>query len=113
VLEKAIAICKGRINKLVGNFTVNLPDELPLIFTDFLALEQVLVKLLINAVQAADKDNSWIKLIVTRGELEPESEQIIVEVSDNGSGMDTATQRWIFDPSPIPLHKKFWGSMPK
>jgi signal transduction histidine kinase len=98
VLEKAMAICKGRIIKLVRDVVVNLPDELPPVFTDPMALEQVLVNLLINAAQAADKDNSWIKLNVTRRERRPEAEQLIIEVNDNGGGMDAATQRRIFDP---------------
>jgi len=96
VLEKAISLCRGRLMKSVRNFSVNIPDELPPVLTNPLSLEQVLVNLLINAAQAADKYNSWIELNVSREELEPE--QLIIAVSDNGCGMDAVTQQRIFDP---------------
>ena len=96
VMEKAISICLGRIKKTVKTFEANIPEGLPVLVTDPLALEQVVVNLLINASQAADKDNSWVRLTVTE-QKEPEA-FVIVEVSDNGCGMDTETQKKIFDP---------------
>ncbi|MFZ3044472.1 MAG: ATP-binding protein, partial [Desulfatirhabdiaceae bacterium] len=96
VVEKGISICLGRINKTVKSFESSIPEGLPAILTDPLALEQVVVNLLINAVQAADKENSWIKLAITC-QAEP-AREVIVEVSDNGCGMDSETQKKIFDP---------------
>ena len=96
VVEKGISICLGRIRKTVKSFEVNIPEGLPTLFTDPLALEQVVVNLLINAAQAADKDNSWVRLTIT-SQKEPEG-VVIVEVSDNGCGMDTETKMKIFDP---------------
>lgn len=96
VMDKVISICSGRIKKTVKTFETNISEGLPALMTDPLALEQVVVNLLINASQAADKDNSWIRLTVSE-QNEPEA-VVIVEVSDNGCGMDTDTQRKIFDP---------------
>jgi PAS domain S-box-containing protein len=96
VVEKGISICLGRINKTVKSFESNIPEGLPAILTDPLALEQVVVNLLINAAQAADKENSWVKLAIT-WQAEP-AREVIVEVSDNGCGMDSETQKKIFDP---------------
>jgi signal transduction histidine kinase len=96
VVEKGISICQGRIRKTVKTFEANIPEGLPTLFTDPLAIEQVVVNLLINAAQAADKDDSWVRLSIT-SQNEPEGE-VIVEVSDNGRGMDAETQKKIFDP---------------
>ena len=96
VVEKGVSICLGRIRKTVRTFEANIPEGLPALLIDPLAIEQVVVNLLINAVQAADKDDSWVRLTITR-QIEPE-DQVIVEVSDNGCGMDTETKRKIFDP---------------
>ncbi|MBI5589338.1 MAG: PAS domain S-box protein [Deltaproteobacteria bacterium] len=96
VVEKGISICLGRIKKTVKTFESNIPDELPTLFTDPLAVEQIVVNLLINAAHAADKADSWVKLTII-GQNNP-AEEVIVEVSDNGCGMDTETQRKIFDP---------------
>ena len=91
-----MSICLGRIKKSVKTIEVNIPEGLPAVITDPLALEQVVVNLLINAAQAADKDDSWIRLTITLHN-EPEDE-VVIEVSDNGCGMDAETQRKVFDP---------------
>lgn len=96
VVEKGISICLGRIKKTVKTFEAAIPENLPVLITDPLALEQVVVNLLINAAQAADKEDSWVRLAITC-QNEPASE-VIIAVSDNGCGMDTETQRRIFDP---------------
>ncbi|MFH0726744.1 MAG: GAF domain-containing protein [Pseudomonadota bacterium] len=96
VVEKAISICLGRIKKTVKTFDVTIPENLPAFFTDPLALEQVVVNLLINAAQAAGKTDSWVKLNISYPN--GPGGEVIMEVSDNGCGMDTDTQRKIFDP---------------
>lgn len=96
VVEKTLSICQGRLKKAVKTFTTHIPEILPPLFTDPLALEQVLVNLLINAAQAADKDDSWIQLNIT-GPQEPEGE-VVIEVNDNGCGMDSETLDKIFVP---------------
>jgi len=96
IVEKGIFICQGRIRKTIKRFDTDLPDGLAPLRTDPLAVEQIVVNLLVNAIQAADKDDSWVKVTIRR-ERVPENE-IVVEVSDNGCGMDDETQGKIFDP---------------
>ena len=98
VVEKGLAICTGRIKKLVQTIDVNIPERIPplSVFTDPLAIEQVVVNLLINAAQAADKHNSWIRMTINE-RPEPDIEAV-VEVSDNGCGMDSETMKKIFNP---------------
>ena len=96
VIEKAVNICHAEIRKKVKSFEVQISEEVPLILTDPEVVEQVLVNLLINAVQAADKDDSWIKL---RVECERSRERYcVIEVVDNGCGMDGIIRAKIFDP---------------
>ena len=97
VVEKGIAVCRSQISKRVKSFDVNISENLPQVYTDPKALEQILVNLLINAAQAADKKNSWVKLSVKQGKG-IWRDSLIVEVSDNGCGMDIATCKKIFDP---------------
>ncbi len=96
VVEKGIFICQGRIRKTVKTFEVDIPEELPALYTDPLAMEQVVVNLLVNAIQAMDKEDSWVRLRII-GSTEPDGE-VGVDVSDNGCGMDAETQKKIFDP---------------
>jgi len=97
VVEKGIAVCRSQISKRVKSFDVNIADDLPPLYTDPEALEQILVNFLINAAQAADKKDSWVKLSVKQGKG-IWRDHFIIEVSDNGCGMDIATREKIFNP---------------
>ncbi|WP_196210369.1 two-component system sensor histidine kinase AtoS [Citrobacter sp. Res13-Sevr-PEB04-36] len=74
-------------------FTTELDANLPAIVADRELLKQVILNILINAVQA----------IGARGEIRIRTWQYTVSqqavmIEDNGSGIDTAIQKKIFDP---------------
>jgi PAS domain S-box-containing protein len=96
VIDKTVSICHAEIRKTVKSFSIEVPEDLPVIFGDPEAIEQVLVNLLINAIQASDKESSWIRLKVVC-EKSPER-GCLIEVSDNGCGMDEKARDKIFDP---------------
>ncbi len=96
VIEKGVVIIRSKIAQMVKSFEVNVPEGLPRIHTDPETLEHVLVNLLINAAQAADKEDSWIRISVTLGDTW--RDHLMIEVSDNGCGMDEETLAKIFDP---------------
>ncbi|MFH1625137.1 MAG: HAMP domain-containing sensor histidine kinase, partial [Pseudomonadota bacterium] len=96
VIEKGVAICRGQVKNMVKSFEVDVTKEAPPVFTDPEALEQVLVNLVINAAQAADKEDSWVRLTVQLGDTQ--TDHVIIEVSDNGCGMDEQTREKIFRP---------------
>jgi PAS domain S-box-containing protein len=96
MIERCVSICKAKMDRLVASFEIDIPSDLPQIYTDSETLELVIINLLINAYQAADKDHSWIKLQVSVEESTQNT--MIIEVKDNGCGMDGKTQSHIFDP---------------
>lgn len=96
VVEKAVVLCRSEIRKRVKVFEVHASRYAIQLKTDPDALEQVLINLLINASHAADKKDSWVK-IETR-ESTDHIDQAIIEISDNGCGMDNETLARIFDP---------------
>jgi two-component system NtrC family sensor kinase len=75
---------------------VQITEGIPSIFSDPEALEQIVVNLLINAVQASDKPDSWIGLRV--GCEKSLGGCCHIEVSDNGCGIDEEIMGKIFDP---------------
>ena len=96
VIEKSVSICRSKINRMVKSFEVSIPEEIPLIYTDSEAIETAVINLLINAAQAVDKDNSWIRLKVA---LDDSSQNdLIIDVSDNGCGIEEKIKNHIFDP---------------
>ncbi|MBW2442469.1 MAG: PAS domain-containing protein [Deltaproteobacteria bacterium] len=96
VVENVLAICNVQLKKTVKSVVTHIPENLPRIWSDPTYLEQVLLNLLVNAAQAADKDDSRIEINV---DVQPSwLDHTILEVKDNGSGMDEKTRQEIFDP---------------
>jgi signal transduction histidine kinase len=74
----------------------NLPENLPPVWTDPNALEQILLNLLINAAQATEKEDARVELSV---EIRDSwLDHSLFEVRDNGSGMDEKDLQKIYDP---------------
>ena len=96
LMEKINAVAGVEINQYVEFFEINIPENLPKIYTEPDAVEQILTNLLINAAHAADKNDSRVKLDVSKGNTW--KEHLIIELNDNGCGMDPETQSKIFDP---------------
>jgi PAS domain S-box-containing protein len=96
VVEKAVAICHTQIRKTVKTFDVQVQQDMPEMVSDPDAIEQTLINLLINAAQAADKPDSHIRLEVRREGSGMEG--LVLEIEDNGCGMDARTASRIFDP---------------
>ena len=96
VIEKAGMICDGRIRESIKSFEVNIPENLPEFRTDPEIIKDALVGIINNATQAADKEDAWIKInVVSRNTGQG---HLIIEVKDNGCGMDRETMEKIFDP---------------
>ena len=95
-MERAVAICHTQIRKTVKTFDVQVQQDMPEMVSDPDAIEQTLINLLINAAQAADKPDSHIRLKVWRGTSGKEG--LVLEVEDNGCGMDAKTASRVFDP---------------
>ncbi len=95
-IEKAVAICRGEIRKTVKEFEVHVEENLPTIMADAEAIEQVIINLLINASQASDKKDSWIRLTAFREK--ENGKHLNIEVADNGCGMDENTRNRLFVP---------------
>jgi C4-dicarboxylate-specific signal transduction histidine kinase len=96
VIERAIGICKGQIKKKVKYLDVSIQKDLPKILTNPKAVEQVLINLLVNAAQAADKEDSRIKLSVSLDTTMQNN--LIIKVEDNGVGMDEKIKSKLFVP---------------
>ena len=96
VINRVLSICGSNIKKKVKSFNLRIPDDFPAVYTDPNVLEQVLLNLIVNASQAVDKKSSWIRLSAASGDNW--RDHTIIEISDNGCGMDEETKRHIFNP---------------
>jgi signal transduction histidine kinase len=96
VVKRSLSLCGVKIRRAVKSFITEIPEDLPKIYTDPYSLEQIIMNLLVNAADASDKKDSWVKLSVAVKDTW--LDHAIIEVRDNGHGMDEEVRQKIFDP---------------
>ncbi|MGE5844260.1 MAG: sensor histidine kinase, partial [Syntrophaceae bacterium] len=95
-IEKAVSICRHEIQRTIRSFEVDIESNRPTILVDPWALEQVIINLLINASQVADKQDSRLRLNAYAENNG--GNRFTIEITDNGCGMDEETKKKIFFP---------------
>ncbi|MFO7716077.1 PAS domain S-box protein, partial [Desulfosarcina sp.] len=96
VLDEVLSICRSQIKKRVRDFTLDIPADLPRIYADKYSLEQIMLNLIVNAVQASDKEDSTVNVSASTGDSW--RDRIIIRVSDNGCGIDEKQLGKLFNP---------------
>ncbi len=96
VVEQAMVLVGKQVRKLVTTFEVDVEPGLPSLRLNAGKIEQVIINLVINAGQAADKDDSWVHLSVSRPD--ENAPWVLVCVEDNGAGISEENQSKIFEP---------------
>jgi PAS domain S-box-containing protein len=110
LVEEMLPLIQGSIPKTVGLQT-RFAQDLPSVEGDPAQLQQVFMNLVINAAEACEDrpgmvsivtgsqrvDEAYIRNTFGVSEIEP-GEYVVLEVSDNGIGIDEATRERIFDP---------------
>lgn len=76
--------------------TTMLSENLPRVWVNLNRLDAVLVNLLTNAMQSLDRVDHNNKEIICRTSLE--ADYVILEISDNGSGIEESILDYIFEP---------------
>lgn len=95
VIETALAMLHNQILKHTDKFESILADKLPPITGSFQQLEQVVVNLIINAMQALRNRDEGVFISTYYA---PTIDEIIIKVQDEGVGMSEEVQQAIFDP---------------
>lgn len=96
LVEKVVALCSAQIRQKLSSFEIAVVEGLPTLISDPEVLQQVLINLLINAIHACDKPESRVSLKVEKGASDLEA--FVIEVTDNGTGIEDAVRARIFDP---------------
>jgi two-component system NtrC family sensor kinase len=73
---------------------LNIADGLPPVYVDASQIEQVLVNLFINAIQAMPKGGD----LFVSASFDPKSDKLILEIRDTGIGINKENLPHVFDP---------------
>jgi CheY-like chemotaxis protein len=109
--RELLPLLSASIPKMV-RLSLELEDGVPLVQADPAQLQQVMMNLVINAAESIpERTPGEVRVRVSRHRLQPEDyreavvpvetgdpEYVAFSVTDNGTGMDAATQARIFDP---------------
>gem|GEM_PF-1419109 len=94
-VQNALRLTASTLRKSRVQTVLQLTDRLPPIVANLRNLEQILVNLILNGVQAIDHGHGEIH--ISSG-LRKDEKQIWFSVSDNGRGVAPAIQGSLFDP---------------
>jgi len=95
VIDQVMTLVGKQVSKMVKRVDVEVAENLPPVKMNAGKMEQVLINLLINAGQAADKVDSWVRL-TARATDGGDAVEILVE--DNGAGIPADSLEQIFEP---------------
>ncbi len=96
VVQEVIAIIRNEVFKGGGILRTQMAGELPLITGDRVQLQQVVVNLIMNAVEAMSGVQDRVREIVISTAREGDDE-VLVSVKDSGVGLDPQNREKIFD----------------
>lgn len=94
-VNNAVKLSQTTLRKSKVTLDLELAHNLPLIEGNIQSIEQIILNLIINAIQSIEHNEGKIR-IITRSKKE--KNKIIVSISDNGKGIDPSLSERIFDP---------------
>lgn len=94
-VKNAISLAQTTLKKSNVHLESNLSEDLPQLNGNIQSIEQVVLNLIINTIQAIDHPRGKIK--VTTG-YQNKNGQLFISISDNGKGINPSISDRLFDP---------------
>ncbi len=95
LIEKNLLIINNLISKSTHRFNVKYCDDLPNVLGDSQTISQVIINLISNACEALEDMDSSIEVIT---KVDTKENEVILEINDEGIGMEDRALKHIFDP---------------
>jgi PAS domain S-box-containing protein len=96
LILEIIELTRGEAAKHGVSILTELADLLPVVEADRVQLQQVLLNLIVNALEAMDADDEGPKeLLISTGKVEPSGARVAVQ--DSGPGLETLMLERVFE----------------
>jgi PAS domain S-box-containing protein len=95
VVRSTLPLLRAHINQHRTSVVLDLPDEEPAVLADQVQVQQVLINLIMNGLQAPRSEDSGRRLVIA---LRHRGDEVTLTVSDNGRGIDEEQLSAIFEP---------------
>lgn len=96
VIIEVLALAQREARRKRVSLTRQLKDDLPRVRGDRVQLQQVILNLIINGLEAIAKNKDETRELSVSSDVNGENE-VIVAVKDSGEGLDTANLERVFD----------------
>jgi C4-dicarboxylate-specific signal transduction histidine kinase len=96
LIRSTVLLLRSHINHHRGSVSLNLASELPAIFADPVQIQQVIINLLTNGLQAPRKSEASERRLLI--ETARDESGVLLRVCDDGLGIDDAHLANIFEP---------------
>ena len=94
-VKNALRLAQTTLRKSGVQIELELDEGLPLMQGNLQSIEQIILNIIINAIQAIDHENGIIRI---RSGLQKKDGRILIAVSDNGCGISAAVADKLFLP---------------
>ncbi|MGG2477070.1 sensor histidine kinase, partial [Rhizobium sp. BR5] len=94
VIEGAVVLLRSRFSGQMDALDIALPDQEMKVLGSRIRLEQILINLLQNALEATEE----IGAARVEVRVREESDMVVISVSDNGTGIPEAIRAQLFSP---------------
>jgi C4-dicarboxylate-specific signal transduction histidine kinase len=98
VVQRSLQLLQFDLDRHTIAADVDLAPDLPPVMADEIQIEQVLVNLICNAVEAVAENPAGPRKISLQTERQQDSNQVWATVIDSGAGMSGENVRQLFDP---------------
>jgi C4-dicarboxylate-specific signal transduction histidine kinase len=97
IIREVIALLGGELRRNGASLRTEMPGNLPPVVVDRVLLQQVILNLMMNAVEAMRAVSDRARVLRIRTEEQP-SGSIVVRVQDSGVGLDPKHSSRLFEP---------------
>ena len=98
ICQKLVVDFKPQFDRQGADLTLDCAEAIPPLKADPVGLRQIIINLLLNALQAVDIEAKNRPEKVVRIRIEKSADKVILQVSDNGPGIKPALREKLFEP---------------
>jgi PAS domain S-box-containing protein len=96
IIREVIALAQSEVQRNHIALQAQLSDDVPLVLADRIQLQQVMLNLMINAIEAMTQVSGPRELLISSGA--EDSNGVVVVVRDSGAGLDSKSLERLFEP---------------
>ena len=96
IIREVIALAQSEVQRNHIALETQLSDDMPLVFADRIQLQQVMLNLMMNAIEAMTQVSGPRELLISSAV--DDSKSVVVVVRDSGPGLDSKSLERLFEP---------------